>query len=87
MTAPSPDPDISQAVIQAIAQVTERPADELTPGTTLDEDLDMDSVTQMEVTVKIEKTTGIRLSDTALETGGMTIADVCELVTRSAHHD
>lgn len=87
MSAVAVDPEFSAAIDRILIELFELPAQQVTPDARLREDLDLDSIDGVELTVQIEKAFRIRLDDEAvrgLRTVGGIYLYVAELVAGSS---
>ena len=67
MTAPTTHPDVLAGLAEVLDEVAGTPADQVVPGASFDKDLDIDSLTMVEVVVACEERFGVRIPDEALE--------------------
>ena len=68
MTAPATaHPDVLAGLAEVLDEVAGTPADQVVPGASFDKDLDIDSLTMVEVVVACEERFGVRIPDEALE--------------------
>ncbi|MDQ3503848.1 MAG: acyl carrier protein [Actinomycetota bacterium] len=74
MTAVTPDtapstarPDLLAGLAEVLEEVAGTPADQVIPSAGFDSDLDIDSLTMVEVVVACEERFGVRIPDEALE--------------------
>lgn len=67
MTAPTTQ-DIISGLASVLEEVAGTPADKVVPEAAFEKDLDIDSLTMVEVVVACEEKFGVRIPDEALET-------------------
>jgi acyl carrier protein len=60
-------PDVLAGLAEVLEEVAGTPADQVVPTATFDKDLDIDSLTMVEVVVACEERFGVRIPDEALE--------------------
>jgi acyl carrier protein len=60
-------PDLLAGLASVLEEVAGTPADQVVPEATFDKDLDIDSLTMVEVVVACEERFGVRIPDEALE--------------------
>ena len=73
MTVPASREEIVSGLAEVLEEVAGTPADKVTPDAAFDKDLDVDSLTMVEVVVACEERFGVRIPDAAregLRTGG-----------------
>jgi acyl carrier protein len=61
-------PDVLTGLAEVLEEVAGTPADAVVPTATFDKDLDIDSLTMVEVVVACEERFGVTIPDEALET-------------------
>ena len=67
MTVPASREEIVSGLAEVLEEVAGTPADKVTPEAAFDKDLDVDSLTMVEVVVACEERFGVRIPDEALE--------------------
>ena len=67
MTAATSHPDVLSGLAEVLEEVAGTPADQVQPGASFDKDLDIDSLTMVEVVVACEERFGVKIPDEALE--------------------
>ena len=60
-------PDLLAGLAEVLEEVAGTPADQVVPSASFDKDLDVDSLTMVEVVVACEERFGVRIPDEALE--------------------
>ena len=60
-------PDLLAGLASVLEEVAGTPADQVVPGAAFDKDLDIDSLTMVEVVVACEERFGVTIPDEALE--------------------
>jgi acyl carrier protein len=60
-------PDLLAGLASVLEEVAGTPADQVVPEASFDKDLDIDSLTMVEVVVACEERFGVRIPDEALE--------------------
>jgi acyl carrier protein len=85
MTAPttSSRPDLLAGLAAVLEEVAGTPAAAVLPEASFDKDLDIDSLTMVEVVVACEERFGVRIPDEALE-NLVTVGDALEFITKAA---
>ena len=79
MTVPASREEIVSGLAEVLEEVAGTPADKVTPEAAFDKDLDVDSLTMVEVVVACEERFGVRIPDEALE-GLRTVGDAVTLI-------
>ena len=79
MTAPTAHPEVLDALAEVLAEVAGTPADAVLPGAAFEKDLDVDSLTMVEVVVACEERFGVTIPDEALE-GLRTVGDAVDYI-------
>lgn len=67
MTVLTTHPDLLAGLAEVLEEVAGTPADAVVPTATFDKDLDVDSLTMVEVVVACEERFGVTIPDEALE--------------------
>jgi acyl carrier protein len=67
MTAPTAHPDVLAGLAAVLEEVAGTPASSVTPDAAFDADLDVDSLTMVEVVVACEERFGVTIPDEELE--------------------
>ena len=67
MTVTATHPDVMAGLIEVLDEVAGTPADKVTLEATFLDDLDIDSLTMVEIVVACEERFGVRIPDEALE--------------------
>ena len=84
MTAPAPDPaSVLTGLADVLQEVAGTPAENVKPEAAFDKDLDVDSLTMVEVVVACEEKWGVRIPDAALE-GLRTVGDAVDYIAGAA---
>nr|WP_209310525.1 acyl carrier protein [Streptomyces spiramenti] len=68
-------------MVDILAGIHDAPSEHLTPGATLN-DLDVDSLTLVELALRVERNLGVHIDDADLH-GGLTLAGTAELIDRA----
>ena len=82
MTVPASREEIVSGLAEVLEEVAGTPADKVTPEAAFDKDLDVDSLTMVEVVVACEERFGVRIPDEALE-GLRTVGDAVDYITKA----
>jgi acyl carrier protein len=72
-TAATTRPDLLAGLAEVLAEVAGTPPENVVPGASFDSDLDVDSLSMVEVVIACEERFGVTIPDEALE--GMTTVD------------
>jgi len=83
MTVPASREEIVSGLAEVLEEVAGTPADKVTPEAAFDKDLDVDSLTMVEVVVACEERFGVRIPDEALE-GLRTVGDAVDFISGAA---
>ncbi len=84
MTAPTSNPaELLAGIKEVLDEVAGTPADKVTPEAAFDKDLDIDSLTMVEVVVACEERFGVRIPDEALECI-TTVGDAIKFISGAA---
>ncbi len=83
MTVPASREEIVSGLAEVLEEVAGTPTDKVTPEAAFDKDLDVDSLTMVEVVVACEERFGVRIPDEALE-GMTTVGDAIEYIRGAA---
>lgn len=75
--------DVLTGLAEVLEEVSGVSADKVTPEATFNDDLEIDSLTMVEVVVACEERFGIRIPDEALE-NLRTVGDAVDLITSAA---
>lgn len=75
----SAHPDVLAGLAEVLNEVAGTPAEKVTPSATFDKDLDIDSLTMVEVVVACEERFGVTIPDEALE-GMTTVGDAVQYI-------
>jgi acyl carrier protein len=67
MTVPATREELVAGLAEVLEEVAGTPADQVKPEAAFDKDLDIDSLTMVEVVVACEERFGVRIPDEALE--------------------
>ena len=67
MTVPATREELVSGLAEVLEEVAGTPADQVKPEAAFDKDLDIDSLTMVEVVVACEERFGVRIPDEALE--------------------
>ena len=82
MTVPATRPELIAGLAEVLEEVAGTPADKVTPDAAFDKDLDVDSLTMVEVVVACEERFGVRIPDEALE-GLRTVGDAVDYIAKA----
>ena len=82
MTVPASREEIVSGLAEVLEEVAGTPADKVTPEAAFDKDLDVDSLTMVEVVVACEERFGVRIPDEALE-GLRTVGDAVDYIQKA----
>ncbi|MDP9466563.1 MAG: acyl carrier protein [Actinomycetota bacterium] len=82
MTVPASREEIVSGLAEVLEEVAGTPADKVTPEAAFDKDLDVDSLTMVEVVVACEERFGVRIPDEALE-GLRTVGDAVDYIAKA----
>ena len=82
MTVPASREEIVSGLAEVLEEVAGTPADKVTPDAAFDKDLDVDSLTMVEVVVACEERFGVRIPDEALE-GLRTVGDAVDYIAKA----
>ena len=82
MTVPASREEIVSGLAEVLEEVAGTPADKVTPEAAFDKDLDVDSLTMVEVVVACEERFGVRIPDEALE-GLRTVGDAVDYIGKA----
>jgi acyl carrier protein len=69
------------ALVDILTAIHDAPTEYLTPGATLNE-LDVDSLTLVELAMRVERNLGVHIDDAELH-GALTLAGTAELIDRA----
>jgi len=84
MTSPSATRDeLIAGLAEVLEEVAGTPAASVVPEAAFDKDLDVDSLTMVEVVVACEERFGVRIPDEALE-GLRTVGDAVDYIAKAA---
>ena len=83
MTTTSSRPDLLAGLAEVLDEVAGTPAASVVPEATFDADLDIDSLTMVEVVVACEEKFGVRIPDEALEQL-RTVGDAVDFIAGAA---
>ena len=72
-------PDVLRGLAEVLHEVVGTPADQVVPGASFDKDLDVDSLSMVEVVVACEERFGVTIPDEALE-GMTTVGDAVQYI-------
>jgi acyl carrier protein len=75
--------DVLTGLAEVLEEVSGVPADKVVPTATFNDDLEVDSLTMVEVVVACEERFGIRIPDEALE-NLKTVGDAIDFITAAA---
>lgn len=75
-------PEILSGLAEVLEEVAGTPADKVVPEATFDGDLDVDSLTMVEVVVACEERFGVRIPDEALESL-RTVGDAVDYIAKA----
>lgn len=82
MTVPASREEIVAGLAEVLEEVAGTPVDKVTPEAAFDKDLDVDSLTMVEVVVACEERFGVRIPDEALE-GLRTVGDAVDYILKA----
>jgi acyl carrier protein len=82
MTVPASREEIVSGLAEVLEEVAGTPVDKVTPEAAFDKDLDVDSLTMVEVVVACEERFGVRIPDEALE-GLRTVGDAVDYISKA----
>ena len=82
MTVPASREEIVSGLAEVLEEVAGTPADKVVPEAAFDKDLDVDSLTMVEVVVACEERFGVRIPDEALE-GLRTVGDAVDYIAKA----
>jgi acyl carrier protein len=82
MTVPASREEIVAGLAEVLEEVADTPADKVKPEASFDKDLDVDSLTMVEVVVACEERFGVRIPDEALE-GLRTVGDAVDYIAKA----
>ena len=82
MTVPATREEIVSGLAEVLEEVAGTPADSVKPEAAFDKDLDVDSLTMVEVVVACEERFGVRIPDAALE-GLRTVGDAVDYIAKA----
>ncbi len=82
MTVPASREEIVAGLAEVLEEVAGTPADAVKPEAAFDKDLDVDSLTMVEVVVACEERFGVRIPDEALE-GLRTVGDAVDYIAKA----
>jgi acyl carrier protein len=82
MTVPASREEIVSGLAEVLEEVAGTPADKVTPEAAFDKDLDVDSLTMVEVVVACEERFGVRIPDEALESL-RTVGDAVDYIAKA----
>ncbi len=82
MTVPASREEIVSGLAEVLEEVAGTPTDKVTPDAAFDKDLDVDSLTMVEVVVACEERFGVRIPDEALE-GLRTVGDAVDYIAKA----
>ncbi len=82
MTVTTTHPDVLAGLAEVLEEVAGTPADAVVPTAGFDKDLDIDSLTMVEVVVACEERFGVTIPDEALE-GMRTVGDAVAYIAEA----
>ncbi len=82
MTVPATREELIAGLAEVLEEVAGTPADNVKPEAAFDKDLDIDSLTMVEVVVACEERFGVRIPDEALE-GLRTVGDAVDYIAKA----
>ena len=82
MTVPASREEIVSGLAEVLEEVAGTPVDKVTSDAAFDKDLDVDSLTMVEVVVACEERFGVRIPDEALE-GLRTVGDAVDYIAKA----
>ena len=82
MTVPATREEIVSGLAEVLEEVARTPAENVKPEAAFDKDLDVDSLTMVEVVVACEERFGVRIPDEALESL-RTVGDAVDYISKA----
>ena len=82
MTVPASREEIVSGLAEVLEEVAGTPVDNVKPEAAFDKDLDVDSLTMVEVVVACEERFGVRIPDEALESL-RTVGDAVDYISKA----
>ena len=82
MIVPASCEEIVSGLAEVLEEVAGTPTDKVTPEAAFDKDLDVDSLTMVEVVVACEERFGVRIPDEALESL-RTVGDAVDYIAKA----
>jgi len=82
MTVPATREELVSGLAEVLEEVAGTPAENVKPEAAFDKDLDIDSLTMVEVVVACEERFGVRIPDEALE-GLRTVGDAVDYIAKA----
>ncbi|CAA9361643.1 MAG: Acyl carrier protein [uncultured Frankineae bacterium] len=82
MTVPATREELIAGLSEVLEEVAGTPADSVKPEAAFDKDLDIDSLTMVEVVVACEERFGVRIPDEALESL-RTVGDAVDYIAKA----
>ena len=82
MTVPATREEIVSGLAEVLEEVAGTPTDNVKPEAAFDKDLDVDSLTMVEVVVACEERFGVRIPDEALESL-RTVGDAVDYIAKA----
>ena len=82
MTVPATREEIVSGLAEVLEEVAGTPTDKVTSDAAFDKDLDVDSLTMVEVVVACEERFGVRIPDEALESL-RTVGDAVDYIAKA----
>jgi acyl carrier protein len=82
MTVPATREEIVSGLAEVLEEVAGTPAENVKPEASFDKDLDVDSLTMVEVVVACEERFGVRIPDEALESL-RTVGDAVDYIAKA----
>ena len=82
MTVPASREEIVSGLAEVLEEVAGTPTENVKPEAAFDKDLDVDSLTMVEVVVACEERFGVRIPDEALE-GLRTVGDAVDYIAKA----
>jgi acyl carrier protein len=83
MTVPATREELVSGLAEVLEEVAGTPADQVKPEAAFDKDLDIDSLTMVEVVVACEERFGVRIPDEALEEL-RTVGDAVDYIAKAS---
>jgi acyl carrier protein len=83
VTVPASRDELLAGLAEVLDEVAGTPADQVVETATFDKDLDIDSLTMVEVVVACEEKFGVRIPDEALEQMS-TVGDAADYIAKGA---